>query len=62
MAGHRNLAPVGARLRNTLIAIALTTCFTAASQASTSADVPSVSQDHGIIIAGIKPICNKAFV
>ena len=33
------------RLRNTLIAIALTTCFTAASQASTSADVPSVSQD-----------------
>ncbi len=33
------------RLRNTLIAIALTTCFTAASRASTSADVPSVSQD-----------------
>lgn len=33
------------RLRNTLIAIALTTCFTAASHASTSADVPSVSQD-----------------
>lgn len=33
------------RLRNTLLAIALTTCFTAASQASTSADIPSVSQD-----------------
>lgn len=33
------------RLRNTLLAIALTTGFTAASQASTSADVPSVSQD-----------------
>ncbi|MCS5946332.1 Spy/CpxP family protein refolding chaperone [Klebsiella variicola subsp. variicola] len=28
-----------------LLAIALTTCFTAASQASTSADIPSVSQD-----------------
>lgn len=33
------------RLRNTLLAIALTTGFTAASQASTSGDIPSVSQD-----------------